>query len=84
MRCAIEAQRALHALNVEREKENQRREKENPGRMASGLSTLPRLPVLSMGSGINTGMAIAGFMGSEAHIVNYTVFGPRGEPGQPP
>jgi class 3 adenylate cyclase len=28
-----------------------------------------------MGSGINTGMAIAGFMGSEAHIVNYTVFG---------
>jgi class 3 adenylate cyclase len=28
-----------------------------------------------MGSGINTGMTIAGFMGSDAHIVNYTVFG---------
>ena len=28
-----------------------------------------------MGSGINTGIAIVGLMGSEAHIVNYTVFG---------
>ena len=75
VRCAIEAQQALHALNVQREEENKRREQENFERLRAGSPLLPRLPVLSMGSGINTGMAIAGFMGSEPHIVNYTVFG---------
>jgi adenylate cyclase len=44
-------------------------------RARAGLPALPRLPVLSMGTGINTGMTIAGFMGSDEHIVNYTVFG---------
>jgi class 3 adenylate cyclase len=28
-----------------------------------------------LGSGINTGVAIVGLMGSDAHILNYTVFG---------
>jgi len=75
VRCAIEAQQALYSLNAQREKENRQREQENIGRLGAGLPLLSRLPVLSMGGGINTGMAIAGFMGSDAHIVNYTVFG---------
>ncbi len=75
VRCAIEAQQALYALNVSREAENKRREQENVERLRAGQPALSRLPVLSMGSGINTGMVIAGFMGSDAHIVNYTVFG---------
>jgi class 3 adenylate cyclase/CHASE2 domain-containing sensor protein len=75
VRCAIEAQQALCSLNARREDENRRREEENTGRQRAGLPALSRLPVLSMGSGINTGMTIAGFMGSDAHIVNYTVFG---------
>ncbi|MGP8201314.1 MAG: CHASE2 domain-containing protein [Limisphaerales bacterium] len=75
VRCAIEAQRALHSINEGREQENRRREQENIERLRSGLPALSRLPVLSMGSGINTGMTIAGFMGSSEHIVNYTVFG---------
>ena len=75
VRCAIEAQQALSSLNVRREQENRRREEENAGRQRAGLPALSRLAVLSMGSGINTGMTIAGFMGSDAHIVNYTVFG---------
>jgi class 3 adenylate cyclase/CHASE2 domain-containing sensor protein len=75
VRCAIEAQQALHSLNARREEENRRRERENIGRLGARLPALSRLPVLSMGSGINTGMTIAGFMGSDAHIVNYTVFG---------
>ncbi len=75
VRCAIEAQQRLFALNTERENENKRRESENLERLRSGQPTLPRLPVLTMGSGINTGMAIAGLMGSEEHVVNYTVFG---------
>ncbi len=75
VRCAMEAQQALYSLNVQREKENKRREQENFERLSAGLPLLSRLPVLSMGSGINTGMTIAGFMGSDAHIVNYTVFG---------
>jgi class 3 adenylate cyclase/CHASE2 domain-containing sensor protein len=75
VRCAIDAQQALQSINAEREKENRRREVENFERLAAGQPLLGALPVLSMGSGINTGMTIAGFMGSDAHIVNYTVFG---------
>ena len=30
---------------------------------------------LQLGTGINTGLATVGLMGSDAHIVNYTVFG---------
>jgi class 3 adenylate cyclase len=33
------------------------------------------LPLLTLGTGINSGIAMVGMMGSEAHIVNYTVFG---------
>jgi adenylate cyclase len=75
VRCAIEAQQALYSVNALREEENRRRERENFERLGTGGPLLHALPVLSMGSGINTGMTIAGFMGSDAHIVNYTVFG---------
>ena len=75
VRCAIEVQQALCSLNARRAEENKRRERENFERLRTNLPLLSRLPVLSMGSGINTGMTIAGFMGSDAHIVNYTVFG---------
>jgi class 3 adenylate cyclase len=36
---------------------------------------LPLLLLLSLGTGINTGTTTVGLMGSDAHIVNYTVFG---------
>jgi class 3 adenylate cyclase len=36
---------------------------------------LPLLTLLALGTGINTGIATVGLMGSDAHIVNYTVFG---------
>jgi class 3 adenylate cyclase/CHASE2 domain-containing sensor protein len=75
VRCAIAAQQALALLNVQREKENIRLERENFERLRAGLPPHAILPVLSMGTGINTGVAIAGFMGSDAHLVNYTVFG---------
>ena len=72
---AIEAQRGMYALNQERFAENQRREPLNATRIKSGQPPLPMLPLLSLGSGINTGIAIVGLMGSDAHILNYTVFG---------
>jgi class 3 adenylate cyclase len=75
VRAAIDAQRALAALNRQREAQNARRAEENASRERLGLPPHHPLPVLSMGSGINTGVAIAGLMGSENHIVNYTVFG---------
>jgi class 3 adenylate cyclase/CHASE2 domain-containing sensor protein len=75
VRAAIQAQRAMADLNLERQKKNQKREEENIERGRKGLPLLSPLPVLSMGTGINSGVAIVGFMGSETHLVNYTSFG---------
>src|SRR5439155_2277389 len=75
VRTAIEAQRAVHDLNEQRVAENRRRELENKARVSAGLKPRPILPVLLLGSGINTGIATAGLMGSQAEQKNYTVFG---------
>jgi class 3 adenylate cyclase/CHASE2 domain-containing sensor protein len=75
VRAAIEAQRAMAELNLERQRKNKQREEENEERARKGLPLLPMLPVLAMGTGINTGVAIVGFMGSETHLLNYTAFG---------
>jgi class 3 adenylate cyclase/CHASE2 domain-containing sensor protein len=75
VRAAIQAQRAMHALNQQREKENERRQQENLARQQRGEAPLPPLPTLSLGTGINTGSATVGLMGSDATILNYTVFG---------
>lgn len=72
---AIEAQRAIQRLNREREAENARRETENQDRLKNNLPPLPKLPTLQLGTGINTGEMTVGLMGSESHIMNYTVFG---------
>jgi adenylate cyclase len=75
VRAAIDAQRAIHTLNQARAAENQRREQENILRTAQGQPPLPMHKLLSMGSGINTGIVTVGLMGSEQHTFNYTVFG---------
>jgi adenylate cyclase len=75
VRAAIGAQRALAALNETRKEQNKRREEENAARIRLGLAPHPPLPLLSLGSGINTGVAIVGFMGSDTHLLNYTAFG---------
>jgi len=75
VRAAIDAQRALTKLNQQRKAENHRRQAENERRAAQDLPTLSPLPLLTLGTGINTGDAIVGLMGSEATLANYTVFG---------
>ena len=79
VRAALEAQRAIYELNRQRAKENQQREIENQARVSAGLLPKPLLPILFLGTGINTGMATVGMMGSEVKTVvrqaNYTVFG---------
>jgi adenylate cyclase len=75
VRAAIEAQRAVYELNRQRSTENRRRELENLARISAGLRPQPLLPILLLGSGINTGMATVGLMGSAAEMQNYTVFG---------
>lgn len=76
VRAAIQAQRAVAELNAARREENAKREQENQVRAGEGRPLLPLLPALSLGSGINTGPAIAGLMGSaEADSMSYTVFG---------
>lgn len=75
VQAAIDAQRAMHKLNVDRAEKNKVREQENLKRAEEGKDPLPLLPLLSLGTGINTGICIVGLMGSEQHILNYTVFG---------
>ncbi len=64
VQAAIDAQRAIADINEERKARN-----------ASRAEGEPELPLLSLGTGINTGLAVVGLMGSDAHILNYTVFG---------
>ena len=75
VRAAIDSQRAIHALNERRIAENSQRDIENKARASAGLAAKPMLPILSLGTGINTGSVTAGLMGSADHIFNYTVFG---------
>ena len=75
VQAAVAAQRAVHALNRERDAENRRRDSDNALRQLAGQPLLAALPLLALGSGINTGTVIAGLMGSEDHVLNYTVFG---------
>jgi class 3 adenylate cyclase/CHASE2 domain-containing sensor protein len=79
VRAAMAAQRAIYELNQQRATENKRRELENLTRAAADLELLPMLPVLQLGTGINTGLATVGLMGSETKTGvgqgNYTVFG---------
>ena len=74
VRAAIDAQRAIHELNQQRTADNQRHSEENLTRVAAGQPSLPMLPILMVGSGINTGVATAGLMGLDVRL-NYTVFG---------
>ncbi|HWY77927.1 MAG TPA: adenylate/guanylate cyclase domain-containing protein, partial [Verrucomicrobiae bacterium] len=73
VRAAIEAQQAIYRLNEEREAENSRRAEENLRRAGAGEYPMDLLPILSMGSGINTGLVTVGLMGGKQ--LNYTVFG---------
>lgn len=75
VRAAIDAQRATADLNRQRFAENERREAENAARADQGQPPIQLLPLLSLGTGINTGIVTVGLMGSDAHILNYTVFG---------
>ncbi len=75
VRAAIDTQRAVHELNQKRLAEAPAREAENRMRVSAGLPPLPELAALQLGTGINTGLVTVGLMGSDAHILNYTVFG---------
>jgi class 3 adenylate cyclase/CHASE2 domain-containing sensor protein len=75
VRAAIDTQRAIHELNQKRVADNSRRKLENRARVSAGLPPKPPLSALQLGTGINTGLVNVGLMGSDAHILNYTVFG---------
>lgn len=74
VRAAIETQRAIYHVNKERQAENRQREARNRLLVAEGKPLLPMLPILVVGTGINTGVVTVGFMGSDEQL-NYTVFG---------
>ena len=72
---AIDAQQAIQALNEQRQAENPAREIENQARQIAGLPPKPLHVPLQLGTGINTGLVTVGLMGSDDHILSYTVFG---------
>jgi class 3 adenylate cyclase/CHASE2 domain-containing sensor protein len=72
---AIDAQRAIEELNQHRTDQSLAREMENRARSVAGLPPKPPLRALQLGTGINTGYVTVGLMGSDKHILNYTVFG---------
>ena len=72
---AIEAQRIIHHLNTKRLAQNVARELDNRARVAAGQPPKPLHVALQLGTGINTGTVTVGLMGSNQHILNYTVFG---------
>ncbi|HTX21316.1 MAG TPA: adenylate/guanylate cyclase domain-containing protein [Candidatus Aquilonibacter sp.] len=75
VRAAIESQRTIYELNEKRLAQNTSREIENSARLSAGLPPKPPLRALQLGTGINTGLVTVGLMGSDAHILNYTIFG---------
>jgi adenylate cyclase len=75
VQAAIAVHKAVHGFNQERLMENERLQRENIGRLASGQPAQEPWPILRVGSAINSGVVTVGFMGSPAHISNYTVFG---------
>jgi class 3 adenylate cyclase len=72
---AIDAQRAIRELNETRTALNAARGFDNRARVSAGQPPKPPLRALQLGTGINTGLVTVGLMGSDAHILNYTVFG---------
>jgi class 3 adenylate cyclase/CHASE2 domain-containing sensor protein len=75
VRAAVDAQRGVYEMNQRRVAENKQRELENGARTSAGLPPKPLMPILLLGTGINTGSVNVGLMGSDAHGSNYTVFG---------
>ena len=75
VKAAIAAQRAIHQLNETRLAQNVAREADNRARIAAGQPPKPLHVALQLGTGINTGTVTVGLMGSNQHILNYTVFG---------
>ncbi len=75
VRAAVAVHRAVQRLNEGRAAVNRERELENERRRTTGQPLLELLPVLSLGSALNSGVVTVGFMGSAAHMSNYTVFG---------
>ena len=75
VRAAIEAQRSIQELNQRRQAENARIEAENKSRASAGQAGKPLLPLLTLGTGINSGAVMVGLMGSDDHGLNYTVIG---------
>jgi len=75
VRAAIQAQQTIDVINRRRLAQNVDRELENRARASAGLPPKPLMVALQLGTGINTGMATVGLMGSNQHILNYTIFG---------
>jgi adenylate cyclase len=74
VRAAIDAQRAIYELNLQRAAENKRREQANVARLAAGQPPYSMHRLLALGSGITTGTVTVGLMGSDENF-NYTVLG---------
>jgi class 3 adenylate cyclase/CHASE2 domain-containing sensor protein len=71
---ARETQQFILKMNRERELENVQREEANKSMNDPDVMPLQPLPLLRVGTGINTGQVTAGYMGTDDRL-NYTIFG---------
>lgn len=75
VQAAVAIQRAVATLNRRRIAENALLHEQQALRTQKGEPQIKLVPILSFGIGVNSGVVTVGLMGSEAHILNYTVFG---------
>lgn len=75
VRAAIESQRAVARLNAGRAQHTHEPDHHHVCHESELAETAAAMNALSLGTGLNTGTAIVGLMGSEVHTLSYTVFG---------
>jgi adenylate cyclase len=75
VRAAVDAQRQVQSLNSQRQQIGAHITANNHFNGDRSEAAPSALPMLTLGIAIHTGEMIVGFMGSERHLSNYTVFG---------
>ncbi len=75
VQAAVATQRAIHALNARRQQAGAAPLEDSGKKLSQTAAPESPPAILGLGIAINSGPMMVGFMGSESHLSNYTVFG---------